>query len=250
MTGEEIARELGIHYDGYQKGIGMQFTDIQQTETTFYADTLEDARTRFTAVRKLWAKAGPACSRCGFGKAYQCKECKEWFCDFCSPDIERLGLCQGCRGKGLDATATARARHDAQERGARPEEWKSEEEKREVERWHRMREVEETGNPTVPTGTCYPDAWRFLVQKGEGFLIHGSIQLSAEGPRVNHAWVELLSGWIWEPQTGSYYLIKDFGMFQPIEEIRYTVEEATIMVARVGQHGTWSAEERVKYIGR
>lgn len=93
-------------------------------------------------------------------------------------------------------------------------------------------------------GTCYEDAWRYLIKEGEGTLIHGSVQLSAEGPRVNHAWVELPTGWVWEPQTGQYFTIEDFKVLSPTEEHRYTVEEAAIMVARVGNHGPWTGEER------
>lgn len=51
-------------------------------------------------------------------------------------------------------------------------------------------------------GTCYEDAWRFLIKEEEGELVHGSVQLTEEGARVKHAWVELPTGYIWEPQTG------------------------------------------------
>ncbi len=99
-----------------------------------------------------------------------------------------------------------------------------------------------------PTGTCYSDAWRFLVKEGEGFLVHGSVQLSAEGSRINHAWVELTTGWIWEPQTGQYSLVEDFRIMSPIEEHRYTSEQAAIMIARTGNMGPWNDEERLKYM--
>ncbi len=102
----------------------------------------------------------------------------------------------------------------------------------------------------TPTGTCYSDAWRFLIKQGEGYLIHGSVQLSAEGARVNHAWAELPTGWVWEPQTKSYYTIEDFKMMSPVEEHRYTVEEAAIMVARTGNHGPWTDEERATHLRR
>ncbi len=108
----------------------------------------------------------------------------------------------------------------------------------------------ESSNPDTARGTCYEDAWRFLIKKEEGFLIHGSVQLSAGGPRVNHAWVELPTGWVWEPQTKDYHTIEDFRMFSPTEEHRYTAEEAAIMVARAGKHGPWTDEERMKWIGR
>lgn len=97
-------------------------------------------------------------------------------------------------------------------------------------------------------GTCYKDAWRFLIKEEEGELIHGSVQLVKEGARVNHAWVELPTGYIWEPQTKQYFTIKDFGVLSPIEEHRYSVEEAAIMLARVGKHGPWTDEERARWL--
>lgn len=99
-------------------------------------------------------------------------------------------------------------------------------------------------------GTCYEDAWHFLIKEEEGYLVHGSVQLAAEGPRVNHAWVELPTGYIWEPQTGSYFTVENFKIMSPIEEHRYTVEEAAIMLARVGKHGPWTDGERMEYLGR
>lgn len=97
-------------------------------------------------------------------------------------------------------------------------------------------------------GTCYENAWRFLIKEEEGELIHGSVQLTEEGPRVKHAWVELPTGYIWEPQTSQYFTRKDFRVLDPIEEHRYSVEEAAIMLARVGKHGPWTDEERAKWL--
>jgi len=88
------------------------------------------------------------------------------------------------------------------------------------------------------------------VKKGEGFLVHGSVRLYEGGREVNHAWVELPTGWVWEPQTKDYFTLKDFEITSPIEHHRYTVEEAATMLARVGKHGPWSDEERTKYIRR
>lgn len=107
------------------------------------------------------------------------------------------------------------------------------------------KEVHE-GNPegSIPPGTCYEDAWRFLIKKEEGFLVHGTVRLYEGGREVKHAWVELPSGHVWEPQTNSYFTLKDFEITSPIEEHRYSVEEAAIMAARVGKHGPWTEEER------
>lgn len=96
----------------------------------------------------------------------------------------------------------------------------------------------------APTGTCYPDAWRFLMKQEDGFLIHGSLQLSSEGPRVKHAWVETTYGWVWEPQTGQYFTMEDFKVFSPVEDARYSGVEAAVMAARTGRHGPWNEEDR------
>lgn len=108
------------------------------------------------------------------------------------------------------------------------------------------------GGSTNPAqlGTCYEDAWRYLIREGEGYLIHGSVQLTKEGARVKHAWVELPTGYVWEPQTGQHLTHEGFQMFSPMEEHRYTVEEAAIMVARVGKHGPWTDEQRSEWLGR
>lgn len=92
-------------------------------------------------------------------------------------------------------------------------------------------------------GTCYEDAWRFLIKEEEGYLIHGTIL--SDGKRIGHAWVETLPGYVWEPQTKRFY---DRGAFQkiaePVEESRYPAEEAAIMAARTGNLGPWTEEER------
>ncbi len=98
-----------------------------------------------------------------------------------------------------------------------------------------------------PSGTCYADAWRFLIKEGEGTLVHGSV--FSDGRRIDHAWVETLTGWIWEPQTGTYMTKLAFRYeASPIEEDRYSPEEAAIMVARTGHFGPWSEDERQQYL--
>ncbi|MBA7656166.1 hypothetical protein ES703_64081 [subsurface metagenome] len=94
-----------------------------------------------------------------------------------------------------------------------------------------------------PVGTCYEDAWRFLIKEEEGELIHGSVE--SLGRRIGHAWVELPTGYIWEPESGRFIKKADFqAMAKPQEEVRYSVDEAAIMLARVGKHGPWTEQER------
>ncbi|MEA3254042.1 MAG: hypothetical protein U9Q17_03735, partial [Chloroflexota bacterium] len=105
------------------------------------------------------------------------------------------------------------------------------------------------GTPTEgkPTGTCYADAWRFLIKEEEGELIHGTV--FSGGRRIGHAWVETSTGWVWEPETGRYFTRLGFrNAFAPVVESRYTAEEAAIMAARTKNLGPWSEQERLQYL--
>jgi len=55
--GIAIADKLGVRYDGIQKEIGMQFTDIRGTGSTFYATSMEDAREELRKQRRLFGMA-------------------------------------------------------------------------------------------------------------------------------------------------------------------------------------------------
>jgi len=98
-----------------------------------------------------------------------------------------------------------------------------------------------------PAGTCYADAWRFLINKGEGKLVHGTVYSGDR--RLGHAWVETAYDSIWEPQTGTHMTRLAYRYeASPIEEHRYTPEEAAIMVARARHFGPWTDEERQRYL--
>lgn len=106
----------------------------------------------------------------------------------------------------------------------------------------------EGGNPTTPTGTCYPDAWRYVMRHPEAVLVHGST-MTLSG-RLGHAWVELPDGTIWEPSSQAILTADRFNaLVDPIVEERYTMDEAAHMLS-VGKHGPWDTEERMKHIGR
>jgi len=100
---------------------------------------------------------------------------------------------------------------------------------------------------TKPTGTCYADAWRFVIREGEGTLVHGTVY--SGNRRIGHAWVETATGWIWEPETGKYFTDLGFrANLAPIVESRYTAEEAAIMAARTKHFGPWTEQERQRYL--
>jgi len=99
----------------------------------------------------------------------------------------------------------------------------------------------------TPGGTCYADAWRFVIREGEGDLIHGTVY--SGNRRIGHAWVETSTGWIWEPETGKYFTDLGFrANLAPIVESRYTAEEAAIMAARTKHFGPWTEQERQRYL--
>jgi len=98
-----------------------------------------------------------------------------------------------------------------------------------------------------PTGTCYADAWRFVIREGEGELIHGTVY--SGNRRIGHAWVETSTGWVWEPETGRYFTRLGFqDSFAPVIESKYTAEEAAIMAARTKNLGPWSKQESRRYL--
>ena len=108
-------------------------------------------------------------------------------------------------------------------------------------------EAKEQDLSVTPVGTCYQDAWRFLIKEGEGYLVHGTV--FSQGKRIKHAWVETETGYIWEPQTGKYYTTRGFNdLAAPQVEQRYTAEKAAIMAARTKSFGPWTYEERTHFL--
>jgi len=102
---------------------------------------------------------------------------------------------------------------------------------------------------TNPTGTCYQDAWRFLIKEKEGHLVHGTVWNGEK--RIGHAWVEMETGYIWEPETKKFYTKLGFAdVAAPVEQYRYTVTEASVMAARTKNFGPWSDKEVADYLKR
>ena len=97
-------------------------------------------------------------------------------------------------------------------------------------------------------GDCFRIANRFVMDQDEGELVHGTIFSS--GKRIQHAWVDLGTGYIWEPITGSY-IPEDFWIenYSAQEEARYSPEEAAVMAVRTMNFGPWTRRERKEAIG-
>lgn len=107
---------------------------------------------------------------------------------------------------------------------------------------------------TLPqTGTCYADAWRFLIKEEEGELIHGSVQTI--GKRINHAWVETETGFVWEPESGefmkkSYFYERAQPQVEAIERERVIAEHYgfldTLYLDNAEEMGTNPLSEKIQ----
>ncbi len=95
---------------------------------------------------------------------------------------------------------------------------------------------------TERTGRCYELAWRYLIKHDEGEMVHGSI-LSGRR-RLNHAWVDLPSGYTYEPVSESYVPTDDFYKTYSVEvHQRYTPTQAAVMAARAANFGPWDISQ-------
>lgn len=89
----------------------------------------------------------------------------------------------------------------------------------------------------IPVGECFRDAGRYVVKEEEGYLVHGTVE--SQGKRIQHAWAETATGYIWEPQTKQYMTKEAWATYNPTENARYTAEEASIMMLREKNWGPW-----------
>ena len=112
-----------------------------------------------------------------------------------------------------------------------------------------------TGSPLLlpqiqasePEGTCYEDAWRYIIKEQQGELVHGRVKTAFGW--IHHAWVELPTGYVWEPQNKIYVTKEQFySLLTPMVDERYSIEEASIMVARTKNFGPWSTFERAQFL--
>jgi len=88
-------------------------------------------------------------------------------------------------------------------------------------------------------GMCYPDAFRFALGTEEGDLVHGTIT-NPDGAVMDHAWVEFPTGFVWEPESKSFFKTDAFYSGKtPVVHHRYTAEEASIMAVKTGHFGPW-----------
>ena len=97
---------------------------------------------------------------------------------------------------------------------------------------------------TERAGRCYQLAWRYLVKHDEGEMVHGSV-LSA-GRRINHAWIDLPSGFTYEPVSETYADTDGFYKTYSAEvHQRYTPTQAAILAAKTNTFGPWDISQEM-----
>ena len=92
-------------------------------------------------------------------------------------------------------------------------------------------------------GNCYRLAAQYAIAN-RGKLIHGSIEGMGK-PRLDHAWVELDDGSVWEPTLGQLFDANIFEIFaSPIVHTRYnTWQEASLLALHTEHWGPWEKED-------
>lgn len=98
-------------------------------------------------------------------------------------------------------------------------------------------------------GRCYELAWKHITEQDEGTLIHGEVWSPKLGRMIDHAWVETETGYIYEPESDSYYP-KDwlYKTYKVKEFNTYTPDQARIMGVRTGKYGPWTDAERKAFL--
>jgi len=92
----------------------------------------------------------------------------------------------------------------------------------------------------VRLGNCYKLALQYIIKVDEGWLVHGRIFAGTPRRWIKHAWVELPSGYVYEPVSDTLYQKKEFYQAYKAEEFkRYTPTQAAVFAARTGNYGPW-----------
>lgn len=115
-----------------------------------------------------------------------------------------------------------------------------------------MSEVEE------PKGMCYPEAWRKVVKMpamSKPMLAQGAILKTShpsETRRILHAWVEFTNidgeEALWEPERNEVWSREQwYSIFKPHGILKFTSEEATVLLLKTGHYGPWTEQERKSF---
>ena len=91
-------------------------------------------------------------------------------------------------------------------------------------------------------GRCYELAGREVPGSG-GTLVHGSIHHVLVNNRIDHAWIELADGSVWEPISQDVYPPSAFAaLFRPTVAGRYSRSEVWSITLETGHWGPWDDE--------
>jgi hypothetical protein len=102
-------------------------------------------------------------------------------------------------------------------------------------------------------GRCYELVGRVMLYEegSEAFtLVHGVVNSGFAWRRVEHAWIELPDGRVYEPVLNEYMDKAGFdSRAKPSECQRYTLKQAVRLIGYGGNFGPWTDSERLAYAG-
>jgi hypothetical protein len=90
-------------------------------------------------------------------------------------------------------------------------------------------------------GQCYKLSAQYIMDHpgSAHTLVHGTIQ-GGDHPPIDHAWVVLDSGKVWEPASNKEYEPALFSLaFHPVTLRTYTGTEAMTQMVKTGHYGPW-----------
>lgn len=92
-------------------------------------------------------------------------------------------------------------------------------------------------------GRCYELAGRLASHNEDAVLVHGSIQ-GFGNPRIDHAWVELENGNVWEPASNQEWDRRVFNeMFNPRVNKKFDYESVLKANLQYSHWGPWDGTE-------
>lgn len=94
-----------------------------------------------------------------------------------------------------------------------------------------------TCEPETPGGSCYYDAWKFVLRHDDCIIVHGTVK-NPDGKVMHHAWAECDS-LVWEPQTGEYLPRRAWGERVVSRDAAYSADEAAVLALKTGHSGPW-----------
>ena len=92
-------------------------------------------------------------------------------------------------------------------------------------------------------GRCYELALKAMLLEPEAdrwTLVHGRVWRGIPGELIDHAWIELDDGRVYDPVKNTYMPGRQYRLMRKVVEVRrYTKQEAMALCAEAKHYGPW-----------